>query len=150
MNRIKNTKLDLVKKESNIETQMSVVTNPINSLKQSKSKTFTKSLYSRSLDKEKHLDDAQTIIDKKITDNRHLERKPPKKMFNSSSNQYKQSISRQKHRNNQQPVWKPGGAVKFPNTSNSATMLKFRPMIHIREKTNLDSAKYTINLLLKI
>ncbi|XP_043784318.1 protein PF14_0175-like isoform X2 [Apis laboriosa] len=141
MTRLKNTKLELVKKESNIETQMSMVTNPINPLKQSKSKTFTKSLYSRGLDKEKHLDDTQSIIDKKIIDNRHLERKPPKKMFNSSSNQYKQSISRQKHRNNQQPVWKPGGAVKFPNTSNSATMLKFRPMLHIKEKTNLDSAK---------
>lgn len=142
-------KLDLVKKESNIETQMSVVTNPINPLKQSKSKTFTKSLYPRGLDKEKHLDDVQTIIDKKITDNRHLERKP-KKMFNSSSNQYKQSISRQKHRNNQQPVWKPGGTVKFPNTSNSATMLKFRPMIHIKEKTNLENAKYTKFVIMKI
>lgn len=131
---------------------MSMVSHPVNSLRQSKSKIPTKSLYSaRGLEKDKHLNEIY-IVDKKITDNcRHADRgKLQKKILNTNSNQYKQSVSRQKHRapGNQQPVWRPGGAAKIP-ASNSAMMLthKGRPVMHVKEKSNTENSKYIIHLL---
>ncbi|XP_076766923.1 uncharacterized protein LOC143433471 [Xylocopa sonorina] len=138
----------LTKKESAIETQMSFVSNTVNALRQSKSKILAKPLHSsKGSRKEKHLDDTQaSIIDKKVIDsNRHPERvKPSKILLNTNANQYKQSVYRQKHRTscNQQPVWRPGGAVRTP-LSNSTTVLsqKTRVPMHAREKGNLDTAK---------
>lgn len=137
-----------MKKESTVETQMSVVSNSVNSLKQCK---FTKRLNpGRCVEKEKHLYEAQTIVtDKKMADNyRHPEKgKLPKKtVLSTNSNQCKQSLtmSRQKQHasSNQQPVWRPGGAAKIP-IFNSATTLsqKTRPAIHVREKTYPENAK---------
>ncbi|XP_033364162.1 uncharacterized protein LOC117241963 [Bombus vosnesenskii] len=141
-----NIKSELVKKESIVETQMSVVSNSVNSLKQC---NFTKRLSpGRCVEKEKHLYEAQTTVtDKKIADNyRHAEKgELPKKIaLSTNSNQCKQSMSRQKQRasSNQQPAWRPGGAVKIP-IFNSATTLsqKTRPAIHVREKTYPENAK---------
>ncbi|XP_017761963.1 PREDICTED: uncharacterized protein LOC108552076 [Eufriesea mexicana] len=144
--RSRNTKPDLVKKESTIETQMSMVPNPVNPLRQSKSKIPTKPLhFARGLEKDKHLNEIYTV-DKKVTDScRYSDRgKLQKKMLNMNSNQYKQSVSRQKHRApcNQQPVWRPGGAAKIP-TSNSAMTLthKGRPVMHVKEKTNTENSR---------
>ncbi|XP_043583405.1 uncharacterized protein LOC122568106 [Bombus pyrosoma] len=146
--RTRNIKSELVKKESTVETQMSVVSNSVNSLKQCK---FAKRLNpGRCVEKEKHLYEAQTTVtDKKMADNyRHPEKgKLPKKIvLSTNSNQCKQSssMSRQKQRasSNQQPAWRPGGAAKIP-IFNSATTLsqKTRPAMRVREKTYPENAK---------
>ncbi|XP_043524464.1 uncharacterized protein LOC122536288 [Frieseomelitta varia] len=129
--RSKNTKSVLVKKESTVETQMSADSNA------------TKVLNSaRYTEKEKRLDD---VTDKRTADNcHHLERvKPAKRIMYTSSNQSKQTMSRQKYRaSSNQPVWRPGGAAKIP-TFNSVTTLvqKTRPAAHNRERTNLENAR---------
>ncbi|KAK1116475.1 hypothetical protein K0M31_019006 [Melipona bicolor] len=142
--RSKNTKSELVKKESTVETQMSADSNATNSLKPSKVLNSA-----RYMEKEKRLDD---VTDKKTAENsHHLERVKPAKRITlyTSSNQSKQATFRQKQRApSDQPVWRPGGAAKIP-TFNSVTTLvqKTRPPAHNRERTNLENARYGKYLL---
>ncbi|XP_026667855.1 uncharacterized protein LOC113464096 [Ceratina calcarata] len=139
--RTRSARPNVAKKESAVGTQMSCVSNSVNTLRQSRSKTYTKSFGSaRSPRREKHPDNIQTNTDKKTVDNsRHWERiKSSKIALNASSSQYKQTVSRQKHRapGNQPQPWKPGGGPvsKMPASNSVITLLqKPQKTTHLKE-----------------
>ncbi|KOC69778.1 hypothetical protein WH47_07518 [Habropoda laboriosa] len=141
MVRSKNPKVNLVKRESTVETQMSIVSNSVDPLAKCRSRISTKPLCSsRNAEKEKRQDDGlNSVIEKKMAENsRHSEKVKPGKKITTSTifNQQKQFVSRQKHRNfgNQQPVWRPGGSVRIPSSSSATTLTqKSRPSTHTRE-----------------
>ncbi|KZC05407.1 hypothetical protein WN55_05437 [Dufourea novaeangliae] len=106
----KSPKILLTKKESNIETQMSIALNANNPTKQSKSKTALST--PRYHEKDRVVEITQSkIVERRTNDSVR---------FPEKGKHRKQLVPRQK-----QPVWRPGGVVK-PPSSISATMLAQR------------------------
>ncbi|XP_031843415.2 uncharacterized protein LOC116431728 [Nomia melanderi] len=116
----KGLKANFSKKESNVETE--VFKNSV--LKRPKSKACMKSICTQKYREKENLVDGQNkTIERKLNDNVRcpekgkLFKKPTQSM---NFKRLKQPVSRQKCRavNNLQPVWRPGGAIKFPSLSN--------------------------------
>ncbi|XP_012149879.2 uncharacterized protein LOC105663713 [Megachile rotundata] len=116
--RVKFAKLNLFKKESAVETQISVASN----LHQTKSKNSVKLFNVVNREKEKIQNDLR-INEKKTTDKSKTKKESTKNKNHGSANQ--------------QPVWRPGGIVKIPSSNSATTLQKIRS--NVKEKTNLFS-----------